>query len=91
MYVQCVAELVGTFVFLSVILSQGQPIPIAVALLAVIYLAGGVSGGHFNPAVTFMMSLKDPNFQYLAPYIISQLAGAAGALYVYQTFIQKPQ
>ena len=45
-------EFVGTFVFISVIFFISEPIPIAVGLLAAIYLFGGISGGHYNPAVT---------------------------------------
>ena len=48
-------EFIGTFVFLSVILRVGQPIPIAVALLSAIYFGGSISGGHFNPAVSFII------------------------------------
>ena len=52
-------EFIGTFVFLSVILRTGEALPIAVALAAVIYFGGAVSGGHFNPAVSTMMLLKN--------------------------------
>ena len=51
-------EALGTFIFLSVIVAVGKPIPIAIALAAVIYFGGAISGGHFNPAVSVMMFLK---------------------------------
>jgi len=80
--IKYVAEFVGTFVFLSIILSKGEPIAIAVGLLAAIYFLGAVSGGHFNPAVSTMMFLKGtlPS-QELGGYVLAQLAGAAAALY----------
>ena len=78
-----VVEFIGTFLFLSVILSNGKnPIAIAVALLAAIYFGGAISGGHFNPAVSFMMFLsKSITMQKLLGYVIVQLLGGAGALY----------
>jgi len=47
-------EFLGTFVFLLTIQRVGQPIPIAIALLAMIYVGASVSGAHFNPAVSCM-------------------------------------
>jgi glycerol uptake facilitator-like aquaporin len=78
-----VVEFIGTFLFLSVILSNGKnPIAIAVALLAAIYFGGAISGGHFNPAVSFMMYLsKSINFNKLMGYAAVQLLGATAALY----------
>lgn len=87
MYLESIVEFVGTFIFLSVILIQGQPIPTAVALLTAIYLGGKVSGGHFNPAVSFMTALRDPNFQNLIPYVIAQLGGGAAAWWVNANFL----
>ena len=51
-------EFIGTFIFLSVILITGQAIPIALALAAVIYWGGAISGGAFNPAVAFALFIK---------------------------------
>ena len=77
-----VVEFIGTFLFLSIILSVGEPIPIAVGLLAAIYFGGAVSGGHFNPAVSVMMYLnKTLPLTDLAFYILAQVAGGAGAFY----------
>lgn len=72
-----VAECVGTFIFFSCILSWGEPIPIVVGLLAAIYIFGKISGGHFNPGVSFMMFLKgDINMPTFIGYVVAQLIGA---------------
>jgi len=85
------AEFLGTFVFLSVILSVGKPIPIVVGLLAAIYLAGHISGGHFNPAVSVMMYLKKSlSLNDLSLYVGAQVVGGVAALYFYQ-LNQSPQ
>ena len=75
-------EFIGTFIFFSVILQHGQAIPIAIALAAVIYFGGSISGGHYNPGVSFMMFLNGqlPMDQFLQ-YIIVQLLAAAAATY----------
>jgi glycerol uptake facilitator-like aquaporin len=71
------SECIGTFIFFSCILTWGQPIPIAVGLLAAIYIFGKISGGHFNPAVSFMMFLKgDINMSTFIAYVAAQLIGA---------------
>ena len=75
-------EFIGSFLFFSVILQQGQAIPIAIALAAAIYFGGAISGGHFNPAVSFMMFLngKLPSSD-LIQYVIVQGLAAATAIY----------
>ena len=76
-----VVEFLGTALFLLVILLTGQAIPIGLALMAVIMLGGKVSGGHFNPAVSFMMWRKGSlKMADLAPYIIAQVLGGLVAL-----------
>jgi aquaporin Z len=75
-------EFIGTFFFLSVILSQGQAIPIAIALAGAIFFGGAISGGHFNPAVSVLMNLAGSlSLKDLVGYIVSQLAGAYLALF----------
>lgn len=74
-------EFIGTFLFLSVILVTGHAIPIAIALASVIFFGGKISGGHFNPAVSIMMTLKGS----LAPsdlvlYVLAQILGGISAL-----------
>ena len=74
-------EFIGTFIFLSIVLKVGEPIPIAVGLLAVIYFGGAISGGHFNPAVSVMMYLKEAiTLTDLPIYVIAQVIGGVAAL-----------
>tara|TARA_A100001015_G_scaffold224903_2_gene253745 strand:- start:480 stop:758 length:279 start_codon:yes stop_codon:yes gene_type:complete len=75
-------EFIGTFIFISVILIVGEPIPISVALLAVIYLVGKVSGGHINPIVSISMLInkKISNLDF-GGYVIAQFLGGVAAVY----------
>ncbi len=78
-------EFLGTFFFLSVIVATGQPILIALALLLVILLGGSISGGHFNPAVSFMFWAKGALTNMdLAAYIAAQILGGLGALTIFK-------
>jgi len=76
------AEFIGTTVFLTIILkSGGDKYVVAAGLLAAILLMGSVSGGHFNPAVSFMSFMKGQlSNQDLAGFIIAQLLGAVVAI-----------
>jgi len=79
-------EFIGTFIFLSVILSHGKPFPIAMALLGVIYFGGSISGGNFNPAVSTMMYLRNSlSANDLAFYIMAQILGGVVALKFFNT------
>lgn len=81
MLTSLIAEAIGTMIFFSCILAWGEPIPIVVGLLAVIYAFGKVSGGNFNPAVSFMLLLKgDMNVPKFIAYVAAQLVGATLAL-----------
>jgi aquaporin Z len=88
-----VAEFIGTLFFLSIILNVVNDstigvIAIAVGLLAAIYMAGGVSGGHFNPAVSIMMFMKgNLPADMTILYIIAQIIGALSALLLNNFFI----
>jgi len=80
MIVNYLVEFIGTFVFLYIILESSkfgivQPFVIATGLLAAVLLFGGVSGGHFNPAVTTMMWAKGDSSIEPIGYIIAQIAG----------------
>lgn len=80
-------EFIGTFVFLAVILlSAGNPIAIGVALTAVIYMGGHISGGNYNPAVSIMMFAKGKLCGMTTmKYIVAQLLGAMAALAFFET------
>jgi aquaporin Z len=76
-----IVEFIGSFIFFSVILQHGQALPIAIALAAAIYMGGAISGGHFNPAVSFMMFLKGGfSSSDLAQYVVVQCLAAYAAL-----------
>lgn len=91
------AEIIGTFAIVfcgtgaMIIDSQtngavthvGVAITFGLIVMSMIYALGDVSGAHFNPAVTVAFSIgkKFPTKE-IAPYIISQLAGALLASFV---------
>jgi aquaporin Z len=57
-------EFIGTFIFLftigSVVLSHSQipAVAIGFALMVGVYAGGRISGGHYNPAVSFAAALQ---------------------------------
>ena len=91
------AELVGTFVFLGVIIVNvsGKSLSmyekaenwlkIGLSLSIAILFMGGLSGGHFNPAVSVMFYLhKDLTSEELMIYILAQVIGAVLAYMMYK-------
>ena len=80
MILEFFTEFIGTFIFLGVILKTGDPLAIGIALASVIYFGGKVSGGNFNPAVSFMMLLSNKMgiIKFVA-FVIAQLLGASAA------------
>jgi glycerol uptake facilitator protein len=60
------------------------------AVVFAVYAAGGVSGAHINPAVTFGLAMKgDFPWRKVIPYIVGQMIGAfLGALGVYLVYLQ---
>jgi len=73
-------EFLGTLFFLYVIIATGNALAIGAALAIVIMIAGPISGGNFNPAVTIMMAVagKEPMSDVI-PYILAQVAGGLAA------------
>ena len=85
MFQKLLAEFLGTMFFLYVILATGDFVAIGLALMAVIFILGKQSGGHFNPAVTIMMTIAGKlSLKNLAPYIIAQIGGGLAALELYK-------
>lgn len=62
----------------------------AMAVMVAVYVAGGVSGAHINPAVSLAMAVRGVfPWRKLIPYWISQIAGAfLGALGVYLVYME---
>ena len=92
-----IAEVIGTFVFLGVIIISvvGKSLTVAdkaetwikigLALSVAILLVGGISGANLNPAVSVMFYLhKDLTFEELMIYILGQLIGAVLAFTMYK-------
>ena len=83
-------ELIGTFIFISVILTTGQAFPIAIALAAVIYFGGSISGAMFNPAIAAMFYAKGTiSLEKCVSYIIAQVVGGLLALLWYKSTVAK--
>ncbi len=76
------SEGLGTFILCIVILANGDPIMIAVALLIGILIANIASPAHLNPAVTLMKLLEGKVTNNEAMLLVgSQLAAAVLAVY----------
>jgi aquaporin-3 len=70
--------------YLSINLAWGLAVTMAV------YVSGGVSGAHLNPAVTIALAvLRGFPWSKVAPFIVAQIAGAfVGALIVYVGYME---
>lgn len=80
-------EFVGTFIFLFVITYTGNPWAIGLTLALLAYFLGGISGGHFNPAVTVMfLAKKTIKVGMASAYIVAQIAGGLLALQAAKAF-----
>jgi aquaporin Z len=92
-----ISEVIGTFVFLGIIIISvvGKSLSVAdkaetwikigLALSISILLVGNISGAHLNPAVSLMFYLhKDLNAEELIIYIMAQFIGAILAYMMYK-------
>lgn len=85
--VSFLVECVGTALFFIIILVSGKPLHIAIALLAMLYIFGPISGGHFNCGISLMTWLKgDMPAKKCLMYICAQLIGMVIALMWYKQY-----
>jgi glycerol uptake facilitator protein len=89
--IRCFAEVLGTFLLIffgcgaihAAVLTGSQSglwqvaIVWGVAVMLAVYVVGGISGAHINPAITVSLAMwgKFP-WRLVGPYIVSQVAGA---------------
>jgi aquaporin Z len=83
-YTAYLAEFFGTFLLLISILATGNALIIGLTLALVIFLVGGLSGAHVNPAVSAAMLLNGSlSVNEFIIYAIVQIAGGLSAVYVF--------
>lgn len=81
-----VTEFIGTFFLVVAIAFTGDPLVIGVALAVLVYMGGHISGGHYNPAVTFALLLRKQITAVEArSYMFAQSMGAFFAAVMYWT------
>lgn len=86
---KCLIEFLGTTIFLSSILFLTKnnisyaPYLIGLTLTIVILGGGAISGGHYNPAVSFMFYLNNKlSVSELMGYVTCQLLGTGVAYFL---------
>ncbi len=87
------AEFIGTFVLVYVILSIVKAklsicetgLAIGLALAVAIFMVGQVSGGHLNPVVSLVMLVDSKiKMNVFLQYVVAQVLGGVGALLVHR-------
>lgn len=70
---------------------MGVSLAFGLTVLTMAYAVGGISGGHFNPAVSLGLAVAGKfSFKDLVPYIVAQVVGGAlGALVLYLIVLGK--
>lgn len=79
---QLAAEFIGTFFLVLTVAFTGNPLAVGLMLAAMIYAFGPISGGHFNPVVTFAVLLNKgvTNKQAVKYTLVQLLAGFVAAV-----------
>jgi aquaporin Z len=93
-----IAEFIGTFFLVLTIgctvipAATGviAPLAIGAALMVMVFAGGHISGGHFNPAVTFAIFIRGRlELKDVVPYWIAQLAAGIVAAFVAMFLVGK--
>src|SRR5712692_3785956 len=107
---RCLAEGLGTFVLVffgcgavhAAVLAGAQAglwqvaIVWGVAIMVAVYVVGGISGAHINPAITIALATwRRFRWAHVPAYVVSQLAGAMLAALVlftlYESFLTEKE
>lgn len=85
---QVISEMVGTFLFVSLVLaSGGNPFLIGIALIAFVAAFFSVSGAHLNPAITFgLWAMRKVSATKMLFYWMAQFVGAILAVFTVSAF-----
>lgn len=79
-----ITEFIGTFLLGTVISFTGNPLAIGIALVALVYMGGSISGGHYNPAVTVAVWARGAiDMATARMYILFQIVGGITAAFFY--------
>jgi aquaporin Z len=66
----------------------GVSLAFGLSVLTMAYAVGGISGGHFNPAVSFGLAMAGRfSWKEFIPYVLAQTAGAALAAWALYTIV----
>ena len=83
-------EFLGTMFLMFVIFATGNWVAIGAALAIAVFLGGAISGGAYNPAVTFALYAAGKIQKAdVVPYIAVQILGALAAFYLYKRYVNK--
>lgn len=83
-------EFLGTMLLVTMIFATGNYLAIGATLAIIILIGGPISGGVYNPAVTFALyNSGQLGKEDVLPYIIIQILGALAGYETYRRFIKK--
>lgn len=70
----CIYEFLGAcFLVYSINMSEGHAYAIGLMLCALCLIGGGVSGGHYNPAVSVGVYIMEGEFAKNAPLLLMMI------------------
>jgi aquaporin Z len=85
-----IAEFLGTFLLVFVVLATGNYLAVGAALALGVLLTAPISGGALNPAVAIaMLAAGKLTTADIVPYIVAEIAGALLAYEIYKILYKK--